>query len=91
MPRDILRDLTMVHHPIWWPIDGALPLTHLTEMEPEPNPMGLHKLGFILESTPLTVHVGCLHMVALGITRLEDLAERNYETTVKMLQEWTVG
>lgn len=90
MPRDILQDLIMVHHPIWWPIDGALPLTHVTEPEPDPNPFGLNKLGFILENDPLTVHVGCLHMTALGITKLEDLAEEHYNSAVEMLQNWQV-
>lgn len=90
MPQDILRDLIMVHNPQWWPLDSALPLTHRTELEPEPNPMGLHKLGFILENDPLTVHVGCLHLTALGVQKLEELAEERYQSAVEMLEHWAV-
>lgn len=94
MNADILTDLVMVHNPFLWPIDGALPLTHREEMEPEPNPFQLHKLGFILEEDsyriPIVVHVGCLHLTALGVTKLEELAEERYNSAVEMLQKWRV-
>lgn len=94
MRPDIIRDLAMVHHPNWWPIDGVLPLTHVSEMEPEPNPLQIPKLGFILEEdayrTPIKVKVGCVHLTALGIQKLEELAEKTYADAKEMLQDWRV-
>lgn len=89
MPLDKLEELVVVYHPEWWVYRNAvLPLTHRTEIDPI-FPI-VHKLGFILPQDPTTVYEGCIHLTAARVQKIEELAQRHYQSAVDMLQEWKI-